>query len=64
MSALTQLARHGFNFIRVVVFRIVPPVLDSDERDRAKVLNDGIVGDKAVSAVRRLDRANGPDFIL
>jgi hypothetical protein len=44
-----NLPRHGFNFIRVVVFSIVPPVLDSDELDRAKVLNDGIVG-----AVRRL----------
>jgi hypothetical protein len=49
------LARHGFNYIRVVVFSIAPPVLDSHERDRAKARIDGIVGDKAVSAVRRLE---------
>jgi hypothetical protein len=50
-----NLPRHGFNFIRVVVFSIVPAVLDSHERHRAKARNDGIVGDKAVSAVRRLE---------
>jgi hypothetical protein len=50
-----NLASHGFNFIRVVVFSIAPPVLDSRERDRAKARDDGIVGDKAVSAVRRLE---------
>jgi hypothetical protein len=49
------LPRHGFNFIRVVVFSIVPAVLDSHERHRAKARNDGIVGDKTVSAVRRLE---------
>ena len=30
-------------------------MLDSHERDRAKARNGGIVGDKAVSAVRRLE---------
>src|SRR5689334_2749244 len=50
-----NLARHSFNFSRVVVFSIAPLVLDSYERDRAKARNDGIVGDKAVSAVRRLE---------
>jgi hypothetical protein len=48
-----NLARRGFNFARVVVFSIAPRVLDSHERDRAKSRNVGIVGDKAVSAVRR-----------
>ena len=33
----------------------MPPVLDSHERDRAEARNDGIVGDKDVSAVRRLE---------
>lgn len=50
-----NLARHGFNFSRIVVFSIAPLVLDPHERDRAKARNDGIVGDKAVSAVRRLE---------
>ena len=30
-------------------------MLDPHERDSAKALNDGIVGDEAVSAVRRLE---------
>jgi hypothetical protein len=48
--------RRGFNFARVVGFSIAPRVLDPHERDRAKARNVGIVGDKAVNAVRRLER--------
>jgi hypothetical protein len=50
-----NLARHGFNFFRVVVFSIPPRVLDSHERDRAKARSDGTVGDKDVSAFRWLE---------
>jgi hypothetical protein len=49
-----NLPRHGFNFIRLVILSIVSPMLDSHERDWAKTRNEGLIGDKDVSAIGRL----------